>query len=109
MLATCFGAKSGASSITTRPAGMSRYRVLSGSSGRQSDGFEALITSAKVALAGSSAGALIWTGAAWAVSCARPSTVAMVRPLSGCRYMFSPGRRGLRRAESVYRNGNISS
>src|ERR1700679_4034040 len=48
MLATCRGAKRGASSMTTRPPGNSTYSVLSGSSGRQSDGWEAARTSAMV-------------------------------------------------------------
>ena len=39
------GAKAGASSMTTRPAGSSTYSVSLGSSGRQSDGFEAASTS----------------------------------------------------------------
>src|ERR1700756_3804964 len=55
MLAMFFGAKSGASSITTRPAGSSMYSVLSGSSGRQSDGLEALMISPTVGLLAASA------------------------------------------------------
>src|SRR6267142_1538124 len=45
MLATCSGAKRGVNSMTTRPPGNSTYRVLSGSSGRQSAGLEAFKTS----------------------------------------------------------------
>src|ERR1700689_364997 len=45
MLATCSGANAGASSMTTRPAGNSTYKVFSGSRGRQSDGPEAASTS----------------------------------------------------------------
>src|ERR1700722_18154299 len=45
MLATWRGAKRGASSMTTRPPGNSTYKVLSRSSGRQSDGLEAFRTS----------------------------------------------------------------
>src|SRR5450631_3751143 len=41
ILATCSGAKLGASSITTRPPGNSTYSVLLGSSGRQSAGVDA--------------------------------------------------------------------
>ena len=41
MLATCSGAKPGASSITTRPPGTSMYSVLAGSSVRQSASGEA--------------------------------------------------------------------
>src|ERR1700691_6084205 len=48
MLATCSGAKAGASSMTTRPEGRSTYRVLFGSSGRQSEGLEEASTSAAV-------------------------------------------------------------
>src|SRR4051812_27727121 len=40
------GANGGASSITTRPLGISIYSVLAGSSGRQSRAGDALITSA---------------------------------------------------------------
>src|SRR5882757_1836837 len=45
MLATCSGAKLGVNSMTTRPPGNSTYRVLSGSSGRQSAGPAAARTS----------------------------------------------------------------
>src|ERR1700722_20374079 len=45
MLATCSGANAGASSMTTRPAGNSTYKVFSGSNGRQSAGLEAASTS----------------------------------------------------------------
>src|SRR5690606_26377914 len=48
MLATCSGAKSGASSITTRPAASSMYRVLAGSGRRQSVGREASSSSCVV-------------------------------------------------------------
>src|SRR3974390_1288352 len=45
MLSTCRGAKAGANSITTRPAGNSTYSVFSRSSGRQSLGSDAANTS----------------------------------------------------------------
>src|SRR5260370_18336054 len=45
MLATCRGATRGVNSMTTRPSGNSTYRVLSGSSGRQSAGLAAAKTS----------------------------------------------------------------
>src|SRR5277367_5695091 len=45
ILATCNGAKRGASSMTTRPRGNSTYRVFCGSSGRQSAAPEAATTS----------------------------------------------------------------
>ena len=41
MLATCAGAKAGASSISTRPPARSRYSVFLGSGVRQSPGLEA--------------------------------------------------------------------
>src|ERR1700729_224972 len=56
MLATCSGAKAGASSMTTRPAGNSTYRVFSGSNGRQSDGLEAARTSGILGCLAASAG-----------------------------------------------------
>lgn len=54
MFFTWFGANAGASSMTTRPNGMSIYSVLSGSRGRQSDGFDALTMSATLGFGGSS-------------------------------------------------------
>ena len=56
MFLAWFGANAGASSITTRPLGSSMYSVLSGSSGRQSAGFDALRSSPTLGLGGSSFG-----------------------------------------------------
>src|SRR5277367_5550580 len=56
MLATCSGAKAGANSMTTRPAGNSTYKVFSGSNGRQSDGLEAAKTSGMLGCFAASAG-----------------------------------------------------
>src|ERR1700690_3164960 len=57
MLASCRGAKAGANSMITRPAGNSTYKVFSGSRGRQSAGLEAANTSGM--LGGLAAGAAL--------------------------------------------------
>src|SRR5580692_3167490 len=56
MLFTCSGAKAGASSMTTRPAGSSTYRVLLMSRGRQSAGLDAAKTSAMLGCLAAGAG-----------------------------------------------------
>ena len=66
MFAACKGAKPGASSITTRPLGKSRYSVLAGSSGRQSAGVDAARMSA-IALEWAGLGLSAATSAACAI------------------------------------------
>jgi hypothetical protein len=56
MLRAWFGAKLGASSITTRPFGKSMYRVFSRSSGRQSAALASLTISPTLGFGGSGFG-----------------------------------------------------
>ena len=73
MLATCSGAKPGASSITTRPLGNSMYRVLAGSRSRQAlAGAASMISCADLCLGGWAPSAAM-AGAAMRVATAKAS------------------------------------